>query len=131
MTPRRGNRTWLSSSFSSSANLVQTSVVARPASVSHYNVQPMINVYASVSGRDLGSVAGEVTKRVNEISKQLPRGSRIVIRGMRAATAPHKEIACEQYHRVERGHGSFSRAFALPEPINVNAITADLKETMR
>jgi HSP20 family protein len=54
--------------------------------------------------------------------------SRIVIRGMRTATAPHKEIACEQYHRVERGHGSFSRAFALSEPINVNAITADLKD---
>jgi CzcA family heavy metal efflux pump len=62
-------------------NLVTTSTVARPASISHYNVQPMINVYASVSGRDLGSVATEVTKRVSEIEKQLPRGSRIVIRG--------------------------------------------------
>jgi len=62
-------------------NLVTTSTVARPASISHYNVQPMINVYASVSGRDLGSVADEVTKRVDAIRKELPRGSRIVIRG--------------------------------------------------
>ncbi len=62
-------------------NLVTTSTLARPASVSHYNVQPMINVYASVSGRDLGSVAKEVTERVAEIEKELPRGSRIVIRG--------------------------------------------------
>jgi multidrug efflux pump subunit AcrB len=62
-------------------NLVTTSTIARPASVSHYNVQPMINVYASVSGRDLGSVAKEVTKRVAAIQKELPRGSRIVIRG--------------------------------------------------
>jgi CzcA family heavy metal efflux pump len=62
-------------------NLVTTSTVARPASISHYNVQPMINVYASVSGRDLGSVATEVTKRVSEIQKELPHGSRIVIRG--------------------------------------------------
>ena len=62
-------------------NLVTTSTVARPASISHYNVQPMINVYASVSGRDLGSVANEVTKRVAAIEKELPHGSRIVIRG--------------------------------------------------
>jgi CzcA family heavy metal efflux pump len=62
-------------------NLVTTTTEARPASISHYNVQPMINVYASVSGRDLGSVAGEVTKRVADIQKELPRGSRIFIKG--------------------------------------------------
>ncbi|HEX8872507.1 MAG TPA: efflux RND transporter permease subunit, partial [Candidatus Acidoferrum sp.] len=62
-------------------NLVSTSTVARPASISHYNVQPMINVYASVSGRDLGSVAGEVTKLVNNAEKEMPRGSHITIRG--------------------------------------------------
>ena len=32
------------------------------------------------------------------------------------------------HHRVERGHGRFSRAFSLPEPIDVDAVTADLKE---
>ena len=37
-------------------------------------------------------------------------------------------MPCEQYHRVERGHGRFSRAFALPEPIDVDAVTADLKD---
>jgi CzcA family heavy metal efflux pump len=62
-------------------NLVTPSTQARPADVSHYNVQPMIDVYASVSGRDLGSVAAEVTKRVDAIQKELPRGSRIFIRG--------------------------------------------------
>jgi CzcA family heavy metal efflux pump len=63
------------------ANLVNTKTVARPASVSHYNVQPLIDVYASVSGRDLGSLAKEVTEKVKGIEKELPRGSRIVIRG--------------------------------------------------
>jgi multidrug efflux pump subunit AcrB len=63
------------------ANLVQTTTVARPASISHYNVQPMIDVYASVYGRDLGSVAKEVTEKVKAIEKELPRGSRIIIRG--------------------------------------------------
>ena len=48
---------------------------------------------------------------------------RIVIRGERASQVP-----CEQNHRVERGHGRFSRAFALPEPIAVDAVTADLKD---
>lgn len=36
--------------------------------------------------------------------------------------------ACEQYHRVERGHGSFSRSFQLPVPIDSSRITADLKD---
>jgi HSP20 family protein len=49
--------------------------------------------------------------------------TRIVIRGERAGHVP-----CEQYHRVERGHGRFSRAFALPEPIEIDAISADLKD---
>jgi multidrug efflux pump subunit AcrB len=63
------------------ANLVTTSTVQRPASIAHYNVQPMINVYASVSGSDLGSVAGQVTKLVGAIQKDLPRGSHTEIRG--------------------------------------------------
>ena len=55
---------------------------------------------------------------------------RIVIRGQRGAgpADPESHIACEQYHRVERGHGHFSRAFALPEAIDVDAVTADLKD---
>ena len=52
---------------------------------------------------------------------------RIVIRGARAAD-PGRDIACEQFHRVERGHGRFSRAFALPETIAVEAIAAELKD---
>ena len=62
-------------------NLVQTSTVTRPAEISHYTTQPMINVYAAVDGRDLGSVADEVDRRVKAIESDLPRGSHIVIRG--------------------------------------------------
>ena len=53
--------------------------------------------------------------------------SRIVIRGSRTS-APDRDVPCEQFHRVERGHGHFSRAFSLPEPIDVDAIGADLKD---
>lgn len=49
--------------------------------------------------------------------------SRVVIRGERAGHVP-----CEHYHRVERGHGRFSRAFLLPEPVDVEGVTADLKD---
>src|SRR5260221_275921 len=62
-------------------NLVTTSTTTRPASISHYNSQPMINVYASVDGRDLGGVSEEVFKFVQGVEKDLPRGSHIVVRG--------------------------------------------------
>jgi len=62
-------------------NLVSMSSAMRPSVVSHYNVQPLINVYASVDGRDLGAVADEVTARVHAIENELPRGSHITIRG--------------------------------------------------
>ena len=32
-----------------------------------------------------------------------------------------------QFHRVERGHGQFSRSFVLPEAINADRIFADLR----
>ena len=63
------------------ANLVSTSAAARPAVASHYNAQPMINVYASVDGRDLGGVSDEVFKDVKTVEKDLPKGSHIVVRG--------------------------------------------------
>jgi HSP20 family protein len=49
---------------------------------------------------------------------------RLSLSGARSEAASH----CEQYHRVERGHGSFSRSFQIPQPIEVDAITADLKD---
>ena len=63
------------------ANLVTTNTTARPAVVSHYKSVPMVNVYASVDGRDLGAVSDEVFKQVKNIEAELPRGSHIVVRG--------------------------------------------------
>jgi len=54
--------------------------------------------------------------------------SRIVIRGARSGGGSTREIPCEQYHRVERGHGRFSRGFSLPEPIEAGGVAADLKD---
>jgi multidrug efflux pump subunit AcrB len=52
---------------------------AEPAVVSHYNVRPVIDIYSSVNGRDLGSVAKEVDKLTSAV--KLPRGTTIVTRG--------------------------------------------------
>src|SRR5215510_1332003 len=54
---------------------------AGPAVVSHYNVQPVIDIYGSVQGRDLGGVAGEILPLIDAAKKDLPRGSQIVVRG--------------------------------------------------
>ena len=63
------------------ANLVSLSPSTRAATASHYNAQPMINIYASVDGRDLGAVATEVERETKAVEKDLPRGSSIAIRG--------------------------------------------------
>jgi CzcA family heavy metal efflux pump len=62
-------------------NLVRSTTTARPANISHYNAQPMINVYAAVDRRDLGGVSDDVAQRVKALEKELPRGSHMVIRG--------------------------------------------------
>ena len=51
------------------------------AVVSHYNVQPVFDVYANVQDRDLGGVAGEVDKVIAEYNPKLPPGSYIDTRG--------------------------------------------------
>jgi len=62
-------------------NLVQMSPVTRPASVNHWNVQPVIDVYASTQDRDLGAVASETDKVIKTFEGHLPRGTHIVVRG--------------------------------------------------
>ena len=47
---------------------------------------------------------------------------RLTIAGVR------RERSGEEYHRVERGHGSFSRTFHLPIPVDADRITADLHD---
>jgi len=49
---------------------------------------------------------------------------RVQISGQRR----ERDVQCEQYHRVERGHGSFSRTFELPLPVNGDQVTADLRD---
>ena len=52
------------------------------------------------------------------------RDGRLTLSGVRREHG----VACEQYHRVERGHGSFSRTFQLPLPVDADHVAADLRD---
>ena len=62
-------------------NVATIERTTQQAVVGHYNIQPIYDVYANVDGRDLGSVADEVSKLVKEYEPKLPRGSFITLRG--------------------------------------------------
>ena len=66
-------------------NLAQMSVNVEPALISHYNNIPMINVYASVEGRDLGGVDTDIQNVLKDFQNKLPRGTQLV-RGGQVAT---------------------------------------------
>ncbi len=51
------------------------------ALVSHYDIQPLLDIYGSVQGRDLGGVATDIKQIVSEHQKELPRGSQVIVRG--------------------------------------------------
>ncbi|MGA7769641.1 MAG: efflux RND transporter permease subunit [Candidatus Sulfotelmatobacter sp.] len=52
-----------------------------PAIVSHFDIQRVIDIYAATQGRDLGGVASDVDKVMNDFREKLPRGSFMVERG--------------------------------------------------
>jgi len=63
------------------ASLVSVQRGAGMAVVSHYNVAPVIDIFGAAAGRDLGGVAGDITKIIDATRSQLPRGSQVIIRG--------------------------------------------------
>ena len=52
-----------------------------PTNANQTNIQPIYEVYASVAGRDLGSVSSEISKIVEELRKQLSPGNSIQVIG--------------------------------------------------
>ena len=63
------------------SNMVTVGRSVAPAIVNHYNVQPVMDVYANVDRRDLGSVGAGVEKIIAEMTPKLPRGTTIELRG--------------------------------------------------
>jgi multidrug efflux pump subunit AcrB len=62
-------------------NLAQFKPGAELGTVSHYDVQPVLDIYANVVGTDLGTVTREMERIVKKYEKDLPRGSHIILRG--------------------------------------------------
>ena len=55
--------------------------VNTPAVYSQYDIQPLVQIYGTTQGRDLGAVADDIQKVVDESAKDLPRGVRVVMLG--------------------------------------------------
>jgi multidrug efflux pump subunit AcrB len=51
------------------------------AVVSQYDIQPMVQIYATPQGRDLGGVATDVRKAIADTAKEVPKGSSVVLLG--------------------------------------------------
>lgn len=63
------------------------------AVVSHYSVQPVIDIFAGASGRDLGAVSADIQKIIAEFHDQRPRGTRLMLRGQTATmNAAYSEL---------------------------------------
>jgi len=62
-------------------NVASITREAGPAVVNHYDIMPVIDIYASAQDRDLGGVAAGVSKVIDDFKSQLPRGTTIVMRG--------------------------------------------------
>jgi CzcA family heavy metal efflux pump len=54
---------------------------AELGTVSHYDVQPVIDLYANVDGTDLGTVTHAMEKIIARHTNELPRGSHFILRG--------------------------------------------------
>jgi multidrug efflux pump subunit AcrB len=52
-----------------------------PATVSHYDIQPVLDIYGSFAHTDLHSVDVAMEKIIDRHRKDLPRGSEVIVRG--------------------------------------------------
>ena len=55
--------------------------VASAAVITHYDVQPAVDIYATTQGRDLGGVASAIERIVHQTREDLPKGSYIKMSG--------------------------------------------------
>ncbi len=51
------------------------------AIVSQYDIQPVVQIFATPQGRDLGGIASDVQKVIADTAKQVPKGSTVVLSG--------------------------------------------------
>ena len=49
--------------------------------VSHYNIAPVLDIFGNAVNTDLATVAGKIEHVLAEVKSELPRGSRVAVRG--------------------------------------------------
>jgi multidrug efflux pump subunit AcrB len=63
------------------------------AVVTHYNIRPTVNIYATTQDRDLGGVAADIQKIVDDSRADLPKGATVSIRGQVATmTSAYQQL---------------------------------------
>ncbi len=82
---------------------------------------PAVDVYEIADRYVISAELPGLSRQDFNVSVQ---DGKVVLKGQR----PPRVNASEQFHRVERGHGQFSRTFALPQPIDEKNIEADLRD---
>ena len=55
--------------------------VSKPLVISHYDVLPVLNIYASAENRDFGSIYKDIKKRIKALNSELPKSSEVKVRG--------------------------------------------------
>jgi HSP20 family protein len=83
--------------------------------------QPPVDLYETADAYVVTAELPGVDR--DDVEIQTGEG-RLTLSGVRS----ERPVTCEQFHRIERGHGSFQRSFQLPLPIDSAAVTADLKD---
>jgi multidrug efflux pump subunit AcrB len=62
-------------------NLASIVPGAEMGTVSHYDIQPVIDIYSNVNGTDLGTVTRSMERIIARHQSDLPRGSHFILRG--------------------------------------------------
>jgi multidrug efflux pump subunit AcrB len=62
-------------------NLADIQPGQEQATVTHYNITPVVDIFGNVAGTDLASVSRNIDSIIAKEKSKLPRGSRIVVRG--------------------------------------------------
>ncbi|HEV7578852.1 MAG TPA: efflux RND transporter permease subunit, partial [Mycobacterium sp.] len=63
------------------------------AVASHYNVRPVIDIYATPQGRDLGGIATDIRGVMRATAHEVPRGASVVLRGQVATmTSAYQQL---------------------------------------
>jgi multidrug efflux pump subunit AcrB len=63
------------------ANLAALKPGTELGTVSHYDIQPVLDIYANVEGTDLGSVTRQIKAAIDRHKNEVPHGTQIILRG--------------------------------------------------